>query len=140
MVTSTASDGALHARPMTPQQVSDELEAGFFISRSSEQAADIAAQPLVNLFFDGSSDWLSVAGSATLVDDRASGVRDVEPGDGGVVPRPVLRPRPGAAARGRAMGGVLERARWPGLVGALLREGEATAESFSPTMRFYQDP
>jgi len=70
MVTSTASDGSLHARPMTPQQVSDDLEAWFFISRSSEQAADIAAQPLVNLSFDGSSDWLSVAGSATLVDDR----------------------------------------------------------------------
>ena len=70
MVTSTAPDGALHARPMTPQQVSDELEAWFFISRSSEQAADITAEPRVNLSFDGSTDWLSVAGHATLVDDR----------------------------------------------------------------------
>ncbi len=70
MVTSTSPDGALHARPMTPQQVSDDLEAWFFISRSSEQAADIAARPRVNLSFDGSADWLSVAGTATLVDDR----------------------------------------------------------------------
>jgi general stress protein 26 len=70
MVTSTASDGALHARPMTPQQVTDDLEAWFFISRTSEQAADIAVRPGVNLSFDGSSDWLSVAGTATLVDDR----------------------------------------------------------------------
>jgi general stress protein 26 len=70
MMTSTAPDGALHARPMTPQQVSDDLEAWFFISRSSEQAADIAERPQVNLSFDGSSDWLSVAGSATLVDDQ----------------------------------------------------------------------
>ena len=71
MVTGTADDGALHARPMTPQQVSDDLEAWFFISRSSEQAADLAARSRVNLAFDGSSDWLSVAGRATLVDDRA---------------------------------------------------------------------
>jgi general stress protein 26 len=70
MVTSTAGDGALHARPMTPQQVTDDLEAWFFISRSSEQAEDVATRPRVNLSFDGSSDWLSVAGSATLVDDR----------------------------------------------------------------------
>ncbi len=70
MLTSTADDGALHARPMTPQQVSDELVAWFFISRSSEQAADIGARRRVNKCFDGSSDWLSVAGSATLVDDR----------------------------------------------------------------------
>ena len=71
MVTSTGSDGSLHARPMTPQQVSDNLEAWFFISRSSEQAADLGSRPDVNLSFDGSSDWLSVAGRATLVDDRA---------------------------------------------------------------------
>jgi general stress protein 26 len=70
MVTSTAADGSLHARPMTPQQVSDNLEAWFFISHSSVQAADIAAEPRVNLSFDGSTDWLSVAGRATLVDDR----------------------------------------------------------------------
>ena len=70
MVTSTADDGALHARPMTPQQVTDDLEAWFFISRTSEQATDLAERPRVNLSFDGSSDWLSVAGSATLVDDR----------------------------------------------------------------------
>jgi general stress protein 26 len=70
MVTSTADDGALHARPMTPQQVTDELEAWFFVSRTSEQARDVAERPRVNLSFDGSSDWLSVAGTATLVDDR----------------------------------------------------------------------
>ena len=70
MVTGTADDGALHSRPMTPQQVSDDLEAWFFISRSSQQASDLGARPRVNLAFDGSSDWLSVAGRATLVDDR----------------------------------------------------------------------
>jgi len=70
MLTSTAEDGALQARPMTPQQVADDLQAWFFISRSSDQAKDLAARPRVNMAFDGSSDWLSVAGSATLVDDR----------------------------------------------------------------------
>ena len=71
MLTGAAADGALHARPMTPQQVTDDLESWFFISRSSEQAVDLGARPDVNLSFDGSSDWLSVAGRATLVDDRA---------------------------------------------------------------------
>ena len=33
MITSAAADGVLHARPMTPQQVNDDLEAWFFISR-----------------------------------------------------------------------------------------------------------
>jgi general stress protein 26 len=70
MLTSSADDGALHARPMTPQQVTDDLEAWFFVSRTSEQAVDIIERPWVNLSFDGSSDWLSVAGRATLVDDR----------------------------------------------------------------------
>ena len=71
MLTSAAGNGALHARPMTPQQVTDQLEAWFFVSRSSEQAADVARRPRVNLSFDGSTDWLSVAGRATVVDDRA---------------------------------------------------------------------
>jgi general stress protein 26 len=70
MVTSTAPDGALHARPMTPQLVTDDLEAWFFISRSSEHAADLVARPRVNLSFQGSGDWLSVAGKAAIVDDR----------------------------------------------------------------------
>ena len=70
MVTSTAPDGALHARPMTPQQVTDGLEAWFFISRSSEHAADLVARPRVNVSFQGSGDWLSVAGTAAIVDDR----------------------------------------------------------------------
>ena len=71
MLTSTAGDGALHARPMTPQQVTDDLEAWFFVSRSSEQAQDLVARPRVNLSFEGPGDWLSVAGVATLVDDRS---------------------------------------------------------------------
>lgn len=71
MLASTAAGGELQSRPMTPQQVDDDLEAWFFVSRSSDQADDIAARPQVNLAFSGSSDWLSVAGRATLVDDRA---------------------------------------------------------------------
>ena len=70
MLTSTADDGALHARPMTPQQVNDDLEAWFLVSRESQQAQDIAARPRVSISFEGLGDWLSVAGVATLVDDR----------------------------------------------------------------------
>ena len=55
---------------MTPQQVTDDLEAWFLVSRTSRQAQDIVARPGVNLSFDGLDDWLSIAGVATLVDDR----------------------------------------------------------------------
>jgi general stress protein 26 len=70
MLTSCADDGALHARPMTPQQVTDDLEAWFLVSRTSQQARDIVARPRVNLSFEGPDDWLSIAGLARLVDDR----------------------------------------------------------------------
>jgi general stress protein 26 len=70
MVTSSGADGSLQARPMTPQQITDDLEAWFFISRASRHAVDLVQRPSVNLSFEGSADWLSIAGRATLVDDR----------------------------------------------------------------------
>ena len=70
MLTSSAADGALLARPMMPQQVTDDLEAWFLVSRTSQQARDIMARPQVNLSFEGLDDWLSVAGVAVVVDDR----------------------------------------------------------------------
>jgi general stress protein 26 len=71
MVTGAAEDGTLHARPMTPQQITDGLEAWFFISRSSAHASDLRERPAVNLSFEGTSDWLSVAGRASFVEDRS---------------------------------------------------------------------
>lgn len=71
MVTVTDREGALVARPMTPQEVSDSGEVWFFIARTGEQAAQIGARPQVNLAFSESSTWLSVSGEGHLVEDRA---------------------------------------------------------------------
>lgn len=70
LVTTAATDGTLHTRPMTPEQVTDDLEAWFFVSRASQLAADLATRPRVSLSFEGGSDWLSLSGVATLVAER----------------------------------------------------------------------
>jgi general stress protein 26 len=71
MLTSIGADGRLHAHPMTPQEVTDGGDAWFFVDRTSEQAANVTAEKRVNLAFSDGSTWLSVAGHASLRDDRA---------------------------------------------------------------------
>ena len=78
----------------------------------------------MNLSFDGSSDWLSVAGRATLVDDRAlveemwNPVVEAWFPDGPMDPDVhLLRVNAESAEYWKAPGG-------RGLVGALVREGE----------------
>ncbi len=63
--------GRLHAHPMTPQEVTDDADAWFFIDSTSEQAANINAEKRVNLAFSDGSSWLSVAGHGRIVHDVA---------------------------------------------------------------------
>lgn len=70
MITTFAPEGDLHSHPMTPQQVEDAGDAWFFVDASSETAANLAADPRVNLAFGDGSSWLSVAGTGSLHDDR----------------------------------------------------------------------
>ena len=63
--------GRLHAHPMTPQEVTDDADAWFFIDSTSEQAANINAEKRVNLAFSDGSSWLSVAGHGRIVHDAA---------------------------------------------------------------------
>ena len=63
--------GRLHAHPMTPQEVTDDAEAWFFIDSTSEQADNINAEKRVNLAFSDGSTWLSVAGHGRIVHDAA---------------------------------------------------------------------
>jgi general stress protein 26 len=69
MITSVGEEGRLQSRPMTPQQVTDEGNAWFFIDTSSDHAASLRAEKRVNLAFADSSTWLSVAGHASLLDN-----------------------------------------------------------------------
>jgi general stress protein 26 len=64
-------DGAtLQTRPMTPQEVTEGGTVWFFIDRTSDHARLLTAHPDINLAFSDSSSWLSVSGTARLVDDR----------------------------------------------------------------------
>jgi general stress protein 26 len=70
MLTSVGDEGRLESRPMTPQQVTDEGNAWFFIDTASDHADALRAEKRVNLAFADSSTWLSVAGHATLNNNR----------------------------------------------------------------------
>jgi general stress protein 26 len=63
--------GRLHSHPMTPQEVTDEGDAWFFVDGTSEQADNVGAEKRVNLAFSDGSTWLSVAGHASLHRDQA---------------------------------------------------------------------
>ena len=71
MVTTTTADGTLHTHPMTTQEAEFDGDAWFILSRTSETARNAAARPHVNVSYSGPSSWLSLAGTAELVDDRA---------------------------------------------------------------------
>lgn len=70
MLTSVGDQGRLHSHPMTPQQVTDDGDVWFFIDATSDQARNLTAEKRVNLAFANGSTWLSVAGHASLHEDR----------------------------------------------------------------------
>ena len=63
--------GRLVSRPMAVQQVEDDGTVWFFASDESPKADQLEADPTVNVAFTGSSSWVSLAGRAALVHDRA---------------------------------------------------------------------
>lgn len=75
MFTTRHSNGHLHSRPMTTQnsKMEDDSSLWFFMSRSSEPVADIAAEPLVNLVYADPDDdtYVSISGTAAVVEDMA---------------------------------------------------------------------
>lgn len=66
-----ADQGRLHSHPMTPQEVTDDGDAWFFLDGTSEQAANVTAEKRVNLAYADGSTWLSVSGHASLQRDQA---------------------------------------------------------------------
>jgi general stress protein 26 len=70
MLTSVGDEGRLHSHPMTPQEITDDGDAWFFIDTTSEHAENLRREKRVNLAFADSSTWLSVAGHASLRDDK----------------------------------------------------------------------
>ncbi len=69
MITSIAADGSLHSRPMSTQEVEFDGAAWFFVARDSDLVAEVARDPRVNVGYAGSGSWLSLSGSAKIVED-----------------------------------------------------------------------
>jgi general stress protein 26 len=69
MFVTAASDGSLHAAPMTTQEAEFDGDAWFIASNDSETVRNLTARPHVNVSYAGPSSWLSLTGSATVVAD-----------------------------------------------------------------------
>ena len=75
MFTTRHGNGHLHSRPLTTQNgdIDEDSSLWFFISRTSETAADVASESTVNVTYadPGKDSYVSVSGTAALVENRA---------------------------------------------------------------------
>jgi general stress protein 26 len=71
MVTTTSVEGGLRSRPLAPQQVDFDGDVYFIVERDSSVVADVALSPAVNVAYVDSSTWVSVSGTARVLDDQA---------------------------------------------------------------------
>lgn len=71
MLTTVDDEGHLASRPMARQEVEPSGQMWFISPRDSRKVAQIQANPNVGLAFSSSDSWVSVAGTAEVVDDDA---------------------------------------------------------------------
>lgn len=71
MVTTTDPDGKLTARPLTVQEAEFDGDLWFVVDRESSVAAHVYARPGVGVALSTNDAWVSLAGEAQIVDDRA---------------------------------------------------------------------
>ena len=72
MFTSSVEEVPLHTRPMTTQEVDDEGNFWFLSSKDSHKNFEISADARIQLLFanTSASEYLTVYGTATVIDDR----------------------------------------------------------------------
>jgi len=73
MMTTEAEDGLLHSRPMATQKTEFDGTLWFFTGLSTGKISEIGWNPEVNLSYSdgGANKYVSVSGTAEIVDDRA---------------------------------------------------------------------
>lgn len=71
MLTTISGTGNLHSAPMTTQEAEYDGVSWFIAGRTSETVENLVARPEVNLAYSDASSWLSLSGTATVVDDDA---------------------------------------------------------------------
>lgn len=71
MLTTINGEGALVSRPLAVQDVKDDGDMWFFTGEGTSQVAHVSADARVNVSFGKGTEWVSVAGTAEVVRDRA---------------------------------------------------------------------
>ncbi len=71
MLTTINEAGALVSRPLAVQDVKDDGDMWFFTGLGTSQVAHVRADARVNVAFGKNTEWVSVAGTAEVVTDRA---------------------------------------------------------------------
>ncbi|GAA1873322.1 pyridoxamine 5'-phosphate oxidase family protein [Pseudonocardia ailaonensis] len=71
MLTTVDPAGHLTARPMAQQETEFDGDLWFFVEKDSRTAQNIAASPTTGVSLSSASTWVSLSGTAELVDDRA---------------------------------------------------------------------
>jgi general stress protein 26 len=70
LLTTVSEDGQLHARPLAVQDKSFHGTLRFLVQDGSEKVEDIARNPHVNVAIESQGGYLSIAGTATVTEDR----------------------------------------------------------------------
>ncbi len=73
MMTTRRPDGSLVTRPMDTQQQEDDADLWFVTSVETHKVDEVKQDPNVSLGYynDGTKEWVSVSGKATISQDRA---------------------------------------------------------------------
>jgi general stress protein 26 len=71
MLTSIDPDGRLVSKPMATQDVEFDGDVWFIAERDSHKARNIMRNPNVNVGYASHDSWVSLAGTAEVVDDQA---------------------------------------------------------------------
>src|SRR4026207_1600387 len=69
MFVTTTDDGSLHGAPMTTQEAEFDGDAWFVARSEAETVRNLTSRPPVNVSYAGSNAWLSLTGTASVVDD-----------------------------------------------------------------------
>jgi general stress protein 26 len=69
MLTTVDGDGHFVSRPMGQQEVDEDGSLWFFAERDSRKIAHIASNPYVNVTLTSADTWISISGTAHVVED-----------------------------------------------------------------------
>ena len=69
MLTHVDEDGRLVSKPMATQEVDFDGTVRFVAERASDQGMDIQKNPNVNVAYSGNGAWVSLSGTARIVND-----------------------------------------------------------------------